>query len=362
MSVGERQRVEILRALHRQARLLVLDEPTAVLTPQEVGHLFETLRTLTADGMAVVFISHKLNEVLAISTRVTVLRAGSVVGEIATDEATRPVLARMMVGREVLFSTAKPAASVGEPRLVVDGLRVIGDRGTAAVDGVSLEVRAGEILGLAGVSGNGQRELADAVAGLRGADRGSVAIDGVSVLGKAPGAVRAAGLGYVPEERMEDGAIGAFSVAENLMLVDHGAPRFCGRGFLRRRAVRQHCETVVRDYSVQAPSIDVPVSSLSGGNIQKLILARELTAQPRILVVAQPTRGVDVGAAEYIRDRIVAARTSGAATLLISEDLEELLNLADRIAVIYAGRITGVVDRKDATLSGLGLLMAGARV
>ena len=359
LAVGERQRVEILKALHREANLLVLDEPTAVLTPREVDAFFTTLRTLAAAGKGIVFISHKLHEVLDLSHRVTVLRLGRVTGEVATRNTSREQLAHMMVGRDVKLAPDKPMVPVGAPRLRVARLSVMGDRGNMALKEVSLDVRSGEILGIAGVSGNGQRELAEAIAGLRAVSGGSVSLDGVEILAMTPAEVREAGIGYVPEERMRDGAIGAFTVAENLLLVDHGAPRFAERGVMRTGAIREHAERLVGDFAVKTPSIDTPVSSLSGGNIQKLILARELTAKPKAVIVSQPTRGVDIGAAEYIHARLVQARESGTATLIISEDLEEILGLADRIAVLFDGKLMAILPREQATIEKLGLLMAG---
>ncbi len=359
LSVGERQRVEIVKALYREARLLVLDEPTAVLTPREVDSFFSTLRSMTADGLGVVFISHKLNEVLSLSDRITVLREGRVAGQADAVHSSAEDLARLMVGRDVKLQPDRPRVGVGEPRLVVSGLSVAGDRGNNAVKDVSFDVRAGEIVGIAGVAGNGQRELAEAIAGLRAARAGSVSIDGVLVLGRSPADIRTAGLGYVPEERMRDGAIAQFSVAENLILVDHSDPAFCQRGLLRPEAIREHATRLVESYAIRTPTVDTPASSLSGGNIQKMILARELTKGPRVLVVSQPTRGVDIGAAEYIHARLLAARERGTATMVISEDLEEILALSDRVGVMFDGILMAILPRNEATLERLGLLMAG---
>jgi simple sugar transport system ATP-binding protein len=360
LAVGERQRVEIIKALYRDCRLLVLDEPTAVLTPIEVEDLFVTLRTMAADGVGLIFISHKLDEVLALADRITVMRDGRVTGETVPSASSKGELANMMVGRPVQLAPDRPKVEVGAVRLAIDGLRVDGDRGTEAVKGCGLEVRAGEIVGIAGVSGNGQRELAEAVVGLRSVTAGRVAIDGVDVTGMHPSRVRAAGLAYVPEERMRDGVVAEFSVAENLILVDHGRPPFCRRGLLRLGAIADHCRDLVERFMVKTPTLDTPAGNLSGGNIQKLILARELSSEPGVLLASQPTRGVDIGAAEYIHRRLIEERGRGAAVLVISEDLDEVLALSDRIAVMSEGRILAVMDRSEATIQRIGLLMAGS--
>ncbi len=360
LAVGERQRVEILKALYREANVLVLDEPTAVLTPLEVDQFFGTLRSLSEAGKGIVFISHKLHEVLDLSHRITVLRLGKVTGQRPTQGATREELAHLMVGREVKLAPDKTPVEVGANRLEVRGLTVRGDRGHMAVKGVNLQVRAGEVVGIAGVSGNGQRELAEAIAGLRKADSGIVRLDGADVTTNSPGARRIAGLGYVPEERMRDGAIGQFTVAENFLLIDHAHERFARRGMIRRDTVRQHAEQLVNDFAVKTASVDTPAATMSGGNIQKMILARELHANPKVLVVSQPTRGVDIGAAEYIHERIIAARATGAAIVVLSEDLDEVLGLADRVVVMFDGNVQGELNRLDCTIERLGLLMAGA--
>ncbi|MEM8905925.1 MAG: ABC transporter ATP-binding protein [Actinomycetota bacterium] len=359
LAVGERQRVEIIKALSRDAELLVLDEPTAVLTPQEVDDLFVTLRQMTVDGRGLIFISHKLHEVLELSDRITVLRDGRVVDTIDGAEATREGLARMMVGREVVATRARRTGDPGPVRLSVRDLHVVGDRGTRAVDGVSLDLHGGEILGVAGVSGNGQRELTEAVAGLRPIVGGTVTVDGADLTGRSSAEVRDAGVAYVPEERMRDGAIGDFTVAENLLLLDHGEEPYSRRGVLQLGTIQRHCRELVARFKVKTPDTSTPISSLSGGNIQKVIMARELFGAPGVVLAAQPTRGVDIGAAEYIHERLVAQRDAGAAILLISEDLDEVMALSDRIAVMFEGRIMGVVDSDTATPAELGLLMAG---
>lgn len=360
LSVGERQRVEIIKALYRDAELLVLDEPTAVLTPQEVDELFVVLRQMTDAGKGLVFISHKLHEVMALSNRITVLRNGKVTGFTTPAESSREQLAEMMVGRSVRLAPEKPEADMGAARLCITNLEVRGDRGTLAVENVNLEVFGGEILGIAGVSGNGQRELAEAIAGLRPVEgTSSILLNGIEVAGANPRTCRDAGLSYVPEERMKDGAIGEFSVSENIVLVDHGTQEFAQRGLLKFAPIREHARRLVKKFSVKTPSIETEISALSGGNIQKVILARELASKPTVLLAAQPTRGVDIGAAEYIHSQLIEQRSAGIATILISEDLDEVLGLADRIAVMFEGQIMTIIDVEDATREGLGLLMAG---
>ncbi len=360
LAVGERQRVEILKALYRDCRLLILDEPTAVLTPAEVDELFVILRQMAQDGRGLIFISHKLDEVLRLSDRITVMRDGRVSGETTADATTKEELARMMVGRPVQLAPDKPASETGGVRLAVDSLRVDSDRGTEAVDDFSIEVCSGEIVGIAGVSGNGQRELAEAVAGLRPVTAGAVAIDGADVTGMHPSRVREAGLAYVPEERMRDGVVGEFTVSENLMLVDHDREPYCRRGMLRLGVIADRCRGLVDRFTVKTPSLSTPTRNLSGGNIQKLILARELSGEPGVLLASQPTRGVDIGAAEYIHRQLVAERGRGTAVLVISEDLDEVMALADRIAVMFEGRLMGILDREGVTVEELGLLMAGS--
>ena len=358
LSVGEQQRVEIIKALYRGASVIILDEPTAVLTPQEVCDLFVTLKRMVSEGHALVFISHKMHEVLEISNRVTVLRDGQLIGTRPAAGATRDELVAMMVGREVKPLAPQPL-NTGATLLKVTGLRAIGDRGTEALAGVDLELRAGEILGLAGVSGNGQRELCQCLAGLRPATAGTIIIDGQDMTNAPLHDRMAAGQAYIPEERMRDGAIREFSVEENIFLHEHNSPKYTHGVFLDFGKMAAHAQQLVTQYAVKTPGLDTPIKNLSGGNIQKVIMARELSRNPKILIAAQPTRGVDIGASEYIHQRLLERRAAGMGILLISEDLDETRELSDRIAVIYEGKIMGIVNRGEATVEEIGLMMAG---
>jgi simple sugar transport system ATP-binding protein len=359
LAVGERQRVEILKALYRGAALLILDEPTAVLTPQEVDELFETLRQMADDGHSLIFISHKLHEVVALSDRITVLRAGKLIGTVPNENVTREELASMMVGREVLFTRDRAEVEQGEVSLALKNVSALGVTGQEALQDVSLEIRSGEILGVAGVSGNGQKELAEVIAGLRETTAGQVFKRGQDISAWSPARRTESGLGYIPEERMHDGVIQEFTVAENLILQDHTRLPFSKRTFLDFRAIAQRSRELVDEFRVKTPSIETPVKNLSGGNIQKVVMARELARDPDVLIASQPTRGVDIGATEYIHERLLLQRANGTATILISEDLDEVLALSDRIAVLYEGRIMGVVDRDETNAEALGLMMAG---
>lgn len=361
LAVGQRQRVEIIKALYRGAALLILDEPTAVLTPQEVDEFFATLRQMVRDGHAVIFISHKLHEVLDISNRVTVLRDGRLVDSCETAGCTKESLAEMMVGREVTMQPDRAAVGRGEARLVLENIHAESDRETPALRGVDLEVYSGEILGLAGVSGNGQRELAEVITGLRATTQGQVLLEGQDITNSLPGAVTDKHLAYIPEERMRDGIIQEFSVAENMILRDHAKEPFSRNGFLALRVVGEFAGGLIKNFEIKTPSRDTRAKSLSGGNIQKVVVARELSRDPRVLVAAQPTRGVDIGATEYIHSLLLEQREQGIAILLISEDLDEILALSDRIAVIFEGQIMGVVDSDKASAEQLGLLMAGVK-
>jgi simple sugar transport system ATP-binding protein len=361
LPVGVQQRVEILKALYRKAEILILDEPTAVLTPHETEELFRVLRGLTAEGVSVALISHKLKEVLAVADRITVMRAGRVVGATTPAETDEAGLASMMVGRAVLLEVDRAPAHPGEEVLRVEGLRVEGARGAPAVRGVSFSVRAGEILGVAGVQGNGQTELAEALTGLRAPAGGSVLLSGRDVTGAPPRALIHASVSHIPEDRRRHGLVASYAVADNLVLCTYDRPPYAAWGVRKEQAVRARAEELVKRFDVRPPAPDVPAANLSGGNQQKVILARELSRPVKLLVASQPTRGLDVGSIEYIHRAIVAARDAGAAVLLVSAELDEILALSDRIAVMYRGEIAAMLDAGAATREKLGLLMAGAR-
>jgi general nucleoside transport system ATP-binding protein len=358
LSVGERQRVEILKALYRHARIMILDEPTAVLTPQETEDLFSVLEELVADGLSIILISHKLGELIGVADRITIIRDGNVVETVDASGTDEGELARLMVGRDVLLRVEKGASKVGEPRLSAENLVVRSGIGAKAVDGVSLEVRAGEILGVAGVDGNGQTELAEALAGVRPAEEGRVIIDGDDVTKLGAEARQHLGLAYVPEDRGTKGLVQDFALYENNALKTYDEPPYSRWGWIFPKAMRRSAAEALRAYDVRPPDPDARAGSLSGGNQQKAILARELTGDPGVVIAAQPTRGVDVGAIEFIHGRLLEQRAEGKAILLISLELEEVRSLSDRIVVLYAGRIVGEVG-PDATDEELGLLMAG---
>ena len=360
LAVGVQQRVEIVKALLRDAKVLVLDEPTAVLTPAETDDLMRVMRELADAGTSIVFITHKLREVKAVADRITVIRRGRVVGE-AQPSASPEELAALMVGRDVRLRVDKAPASPGEEVLAVSGVRVTDAAGTVLLDDVSLSVRAGEVLAVAGVDGNGQSELTRAIVGLQEVDCGSVAIAGRDATALGIAEVLKLGVGYVPEDRLHDGLVGSFSIAENLVLDLVDSDRFASGPALNRDAVRRNATDRVAEFDIRTSSPQAAVSTLSGGNQQKVVLAREMSRPLKLLVVAQPTRGVDVGSQEFVHQRIVAERDRGAAVVLVSTELDEVRALADRIVVLYRGRIAGEVG-PDATQEQLGLLMAGAHV
>jgi simple sugar transport system ATP-binding protein len=358
ITVGQQQRVEILKALYRGAEILILDEPTAVLTPQEAQELFVVLRSLKEQGKSIIFISHKLNEVLEIADRVTTLRRGVVVDTVSAEGATEESLARMMVGREVLLRVDKKPAAPAGPLLQVESLCVIDDRGLEAVRDVSFEVRAGEIVGLAGVDANGQSELIDTIAGLRHPQSGRVVVEGKDITGASAREALEAGIGHIPEDRHRRGLVLPFSLEENLALHDYRyAPNSKG-GFLNPRAIGERARRLLEEFDVRGGQPSTPAGALSGGNQQKVVLAREIDGDPKVLIAAQPTRGLDVGAIEFVHRRLVEQRDAGRAVLLVSLELEEILSLSDRILVIYEGRIVGEFP-PTATEEELGFAMTG---
>jgi general nucleoside transport system ATP-binding protein len=359
LSVGEQQRVEILKALYLDARILILDEPTAVLTPQEAEVLFGTLREMSADGRTIVFISHKLHEVKAVSDRVTVLRAGRNVATVDAAEATPRSLAELMVGRGLGEGLRLQTRDLGDVVLAVEDVWAHGDRGGEAVRGISLSVRAGEILAIAGVAGNGQRELAETIAGIRPPSKGSLRVRDRKPRPGDPRSAIAFGIAYVPEDRLGTGLAPSVSIASNLALKSYRKPPAASGPLLRLRRIRERAADLIQRYRIAAPGPQAPVRLLSGGNLQKVVLAREFSGEPKVLVAASPTRGLDVGAIESVHTYLNEAAANGVGVLLISEDLDEILTLADRIAVIYEGRIVGETPRAQANVEEIGLLMAG---
>ena len=384
LPVGAQQRVEILKALYRDARVLIADEPTAVLTPQETDHLLDVLRGLTDQGVGIVFITHKLREVMAAADDIVVLREGRVVGATTPAQTSEAALAELMVGRAVdlhgdrfesgatgvgsavstpaVSSDDAPSAESAELPVVLDiaGLCADDDRGQRAVDELSLAVRAGEIVGVAGVEGNGQRELVEAITGLRHATAGTVSISDRDASGARPRQVTVIGVGHIPEDRAKHGLIGSYSVADNSVLNRYFKRPFAAGGMLRRDRIDSHARDVVATFDVRTPSVDAPADSLSGGNKQKLIVGREFSDEIDLLIAAQPTRGIDIGAIEFIWRRIRERRDEGTAVLLVSAELDEVMALSDRVAVMYEGRIVATVDPRTATREEIGLLMAGA--
>jgi general nucleoside transport system ATP-binding protein len=363
LSVGQQQRVEIIKALYRGADLLILDEPTAVLTPPEVDELFRLLNNLRDAGHGIVFISHKLNETLEISDRITVIRQGRVVGSVIPEDTDRAGLASLMVGRSVLFDIPHPEYSGEQPVILdVQDLHVLNERHRKAVDGISLQVRNGEILGIAGVDGNGQRELAEALTGLRSASGGSVSICGENILGLHPDQILSKGVAHIPEDRHRRGLVLGFRIDENIVLHDYGNAPFSKYSLINHRQVLNHAQQLAVEFDIRPPTPTLKARQLSGGNQQKVVLARELSNNPQLIIAMQPTRGLDVGATEYVRQKLVEARTNGAAVLLISTELEEVLSISDDIAVIYEGKIAGNMKRGNFDIEHIGLLMGGAQL
>ncbi|RWL21464.1 MAG: ABC transporter ATP-binding protein [Mesorhizobium sp.] len=360
LSIGEQQRLEIVKALFRGARLLILDEPTAVLAPKEVDGLFSALRSMAAQGLGIIFISHKLNEVRALTHRCVVLRHGRVTGRVDTSASTTTSseMARLMCGHEIV-PPARGPSTPGAPVLTLDGISTSRHSGMALRD-VSLFVRAGEILGIAGVAGNGQRALAEVISGVRAPDAGRMTIAGKMVSRFSPREVQALGLGRIPEDRMTTGLVTNLPLADSMVLPRIGTGAFSRNGLLRPDAIRAFAEAQIKAYDIRCPGPMTRAGALSGGNLQKALLARELAFDPKVLIVSQPTRGLDIGAARFIHEKFLDMRGRGCAIIVLGEDLEELLMLCDRIAVMYEGRIVGTLDSADATIARLGLMMTGA--
>ncbi|QNN53709.1 ABC transporter ATP-binding protein [Nocardioides mesophilus] len=358
LPVGVQQRVEILKALANEAKVLILDEPTAVLTPQEIDELMEIMRSLKAQGTSIVFITHKLREVKAIGDRITVIRRGKVVGT-APPSASETELAEMMVGRAVSLKVDKTVAEPGAPVLEARGITVVDARGHAVVKSVSFEARAGEVLGIAGVQGNGQTELIKSLLGLVKPDAGQVLVDGKDISSHGPRESLAQGIGYIPEDRSHDGFVGGFSVRENLVLDLYTHDEFSRGLALRLDAIEKNAAARIEEFDIRTEDMDTPVSSLSGGNQQKVVVAREFSRSLKVLVASQPTRGVDVGSIEFIHKRIIEERDKGTAVIIVSTELDEIFALSDRIAVMYDGRIVGTVS-PDIAREEIGLMMAGA--
>jgi len=359
LPVGVQQRVEIIKALYREARILILDEPTAVLTPQEARDLFNIMRSLVAQGVSIVFITHKLKEVLAIADRITVMRAGHVVGSTTPAQTSEAQLAAMMVGREVILEVEKGEAKPGAPVLKVEALNVLDDRKTPAVRGVSFEVRAGEVLGIAGVQGNGQTELVEAITGLRKVESGHVYMGVDDQVNHSPRQIFEHGTAHVPEDRQRHGLVLSYPVRDNLVLITYYRPPFSKKGVIEEDVVAQNAARLIEEFDIRTPGAETLVQTLSGGNQQKVIVARELSRSVKLLVAAQPTRGLDVGSIEFIHHRIVEQRDAGSAVLLVSAELDEILALSDRVAVMYKGEILDILPIQEATRERVGLLMAG---
>ncbi len=359
LPVGVRQRVEILKALYRHSDILVLDEPSAVLTPGETEELFGIIRGLAAGGTSIIFITHKLNEVLEVADTITVLRRGRVAGTVLPHETSREELANLMVGRDVELTVTRGEAHPGDVVLELRDVFVRNDRDELAVKGASLDVRAGEIVAVAGVQGNGQTELVEAITGLRHIDSGHIRISGTVVDEAKPRKVADLGVAHIPEDRMRDGLVKAMTVSENYILDSYHRPPYSAAGRFDREAIAREAAKGVEEFDIRTPSIATQVGSLSGGNQQKVIVAREFSRPVKLVVAAQPTRGLDVGSIEYIHRRIIEQRDAGAAILIVSTELDEVLALGDRVAVMFSGRIVGVLPSEQATKEAVGMLMGG---
>jgi len=362
ISVGEQQRVEILKTLYRGANVLIFDEPTAVLAPQEINDLIGTMRALVAQGKSIIFISHKLHEVEAVADRITVLRKGRVTAEgLPMAGRTRRELAQLMVGRDVVFTLEKEPHTPGEVVLQVRDLKATNNKGAPALRGLSLEVRAGEILGIAGVAGNGQSELAECITGLRVCDAGAITVSGIDLTNQPPLAAILAGVAHIPEDRTRVGSSPNLTITDNVIMKTYRHDPIGNGATIDENRAAEYARSLKQSYDILAPSVQTLARKLSGGNLQKVILAREITTNPKVIVAVQPTRGLDVGAVEAIQRHLLQQRLAGVAILLISEELEELLTLSDRIAVIYDGQIMGIVDADQATINEIGLMMTGTR-
>jgi simple sugar transport system ATP-binding protein len=361
LPVGVQQRVEIIKLLYREADILIMDEPTAVLTPQEADDLFKILHSLVEKGKSIIFITHKLREVMDVADRITVIRRGKVIGATTPAEADQRKLANMMVGREVILDLEKPPAKVGETVLQVKDLLVLDDRHQVAVDEVSFDVRAGEVLGIAGVQGNGQTELVEALTGLRTAQSGSVRIDNQDFTHTTPRQLTELGVAHVPEDRQQDGLVLSFPVADNLVLNNYYLSPYTKGVVLQHNVILENAQNLIKTFDIRTPSAQTNAGSLSGGNQQKVIVAREFSRPTKLLVAAQPTRGLDVGSVEYIHTRILEKRDEGCAVLLVSAELDEIFELSDRIAVMFRGKIVDILPCTQATKEGVGLLMMGMK-
>lgn len=362
LPVGTQQRVEIIKALYRDADILILDEPTAVLTPQEAEDLFRIMKDFTARGSSIIFITHKLKEVLAIADTIGVLHRGRMVGTVTPEESTQASLAEMMVGREVILTVEKDPPHPKDVVLRIENLQVKDDRGHLAVKGVDLQVRAGEIVGVAGVQGNGQRELVEALTGLRPVESGSFSISGQDSTHLKPRKITEMGVAHIPEDREKHGLVMAYSVADNMVLNNYYVEPFATRIIMHEDKIDEQAERLVEEFDVRTPSVHTPARNLSGGNKQKVIVAREFSRPITLLIAAQPTRGIDVGSIEFIHNQIVEQRDAGAAVLVVSAELDEIMSLSDYVAVMFDGRVVDVLPRKDATREKLGLLMAGSEI
>ena len=362
ISVGMQQRVEILKTLYRGADILIFDEPTAVLTPQEIQELIQIMKRLIAEGKSIILITHKLKEIMQVADRCTVIRRGRYIGTVEVDETVNEdSLAEMMVGREVNFAAEYSKADPQQVVLDVQNLVVKDSRGLSVVEGLDLQIRAGEVLGIAGIDGNGQTELIEAISGLKKPESGKVMLNGKDVTGHTPRKMTEAGIGHIPQDRHKHGLVLDYSIRDNMVLQTYYKEPFSKRGLMNYKAVAEKAKALIEKFDVRTPSIDVPARALSGGNQQKAIIAREVDRSPDLLIAAQPTRGLDVGAIEFIHEQLIKEREKGRAVLLISFELDEILHVSDRIAVLYEGKIVGIRDPKETTEQELGFLMAGGQ-